>query len=94
MGRGSLDVHGQPVQPVNNVLAGTHGASLRESARLKKPGRISTGRLGRWIPIRGKFEGPDLVAERLGMTAGDPQLVLKHERRVFVPGFPAGVRLE
>src|SRR6185437_6397961 len=46
-------------------------------------------------PLPRNFQRPNLAAQRLGMPAGDPDLVLEHEGRVFVPllpghgGFPA-----
>ena len=42
----------------------------------------------------GQFESPDFAAERLSVTAGDPDLILKDKRRVLVSFLPRLLHLE
>ena len=44
--------------------------------------------------IRRYLQRPHFVGERAGMAAGEPDPVLKNERRVLVPLLPAGPRSE
>ena len=44
--------------------------------------------------LLGKFQRPDFAAQRLSVTARDPDLVLKHESRVLVTSLPNHIRLQ
>ena len=54
----------------------------------------SRATLIRTEPIPRNVQLPDIIAERCGMAADDPQFVLKHVRRMFVTLCPDRLRLE